>query len=514
MKIQILQGVNLENNCTTIKIELKKQLDPSLIEEIKGYHPIFLKNYKLEKNTLSIQSKLPYLWKEIAKILEEKEARKLALEIIRKQIKSMSTIAVLDIADKMNEEITQNIPKEDISEGFGDSKFNRQYCIGCGKRSAITISFSTTKDSQLAKQIQSDKYLTNRLMDRLSIPSAPWEVIKDEAHLKAIFSGYKKPLVIKPTSLTGGRGVHTKIEKLEDALKAFRQIKNITENKQNKTIIQEQIAGEDYRILVVNGIVEAVTKRIPAFVVGNGLDTIKKLVDETNKDPRRNINNPTHTLKPIIIDKPLVEYLNQQKINLKYVPKKEEKVFVRKVASMSQGGITQDFTDKAHKQIIYICESLAHSLRAYVLGIDVICKDITKPLDKKNGGIIEVNTMPEAYLNMYPVLGPQRHQIGKKFVEGLLGDLKTKKIVILGGTTQQAQKKTQGFKGNTGMYSSNSIYINNELITKKIDTDKAVHALKLNAYLDNIVLHYQTKQEVQKYGFGFDKIDEILKIKA
>lgn len=512
MKTQVLQGINLENDTTTIKIALSKNIDVNLINEIKNYHPIFLKSYTIKNNVLIIQSKLPNLWKEIGKILHKKESKKLALEIVKKQIKSMSTITVLDVADKMNEEITQFLLTGGFFTSSGNSKFNRQYAIGCGIRSAIATSFSSSKDSQLAKQIQTDKYKTNRLIDRLSIPSAPWEEILSEGHLKGIFKKYKTPVVIKPTSFTGGRGVHIGIKTLQEGLQAYKDIVKISsehsQGQHNKIIIQEQIDGEDYRLLVINGTLEAATKRIPAFLLGNGKNSIKELIQKTNQDPKRNIYNPTHILKPILIDEPLVNYLNEQGLNLKYIPKKDEKILVRKVASMSQGGITQDFTDKVNKQIKYITESLAQSLRAYVLGIDVICKDISKPLTKENGGIIEVNTMPEAYLNMYPVLGPQRPQIAQKFVDGLLTQ-EVKQTVVIGGQLEQVRNFTKNLEGNIGIYSNNTIYINNEVINKDIPTHKATQSLKINSYLKNITFHYQNIQEVQKYGLGFDRIDTL-----
>ena len=508
MKIQTLQGINLENDVTTVKITFDKKIENGIIEEIKSFHPIFLKSYIQKENLLEIVTKLPFLWEEIAEILNEKiDERELVLEKIKRHIKSMSTISVLHEIDKMNEEITPFLQKEEAFHNFGNQKFNRQYCIGCGKNSAVTVSFSTSKDSQLAKEIQRDKYLTNILLDRLGIQTALWENIESEEHLKKIFGKYKTPLVIKPTSLTGGKGVHTNIKTLDDALKAYKEIKEITDNKRNQTIIQEQIAGEDYRLLVINGKLEATTKRIPAFIIGNGALTVKELVEETNKDPRRNIYNPTHILKPIIIDKALTEFLTEQGLNLEYIPKKSEKVFVRKVASMSQGGITQDFTEKTHKNIKYISESIAQTLKAYVLGIDVICKDISKPLSPENGGIIEVNTMPEAYLNMFPVLGPQRPQIAKKFIDGLL-DQSTTKTVAIGGTLEDIKKIARQFKGNTGIYSNKATYINGELVKKNLTTDKAIQSLKINAYLDNLLFHY-TYEEAENFGFGFDKINTL-----
>ena len=43
---------------------------------------------------------------------------------------------------------------------------------------------------------------------------------------------------------------------------------------------------------------------------------------------------------------------------------------MRKVASMSQGGITEDFTDSVGSEIKYIVESIAKSTHAFALGVD------------------------------------------------------------------------------------------------------------------------------------------------
>jgi D-alanine-D-alanine ligase-like ATP-grasp enzyme len=517
MKIQILQGINLENNVSTIKIELDAQIQTDIIDKIKSYHPIFLKSYDINKNIIIIQSKLPHLWKEIAMVLNEfatekiseKDARKLILgHIIKKQINSMSTISVLEVADKLGEEITQFLVPEGIFKRFGEARYNRQYLIGCCKRSTITLSFSSCRDSQLARQIQGDKYLTNTLLDRLSMPSSAWEIVESEEHLNEIFDKYKKPIVLKPTSLTGGNGVYTGLNTLEETVEAYKKILEILKhNNKNKIMIQEQIEGEDYRLLVINSQLEAVTKRIPAFVVGNDKNTIEELLNEANADPRRDTNNPTHILKPIKINTQLEEYLHEQGLNLQSVPGNEIKVFVRKIASMSQGGITQDFTEKVHPQIKYLAESIASTLKAYVLGIDVICKDISKPLDGKNGFVIEVNTMPEAYLNMFPILGPQRPQIAQKFVEGLLGHLRpTPRVVVLG---ELQDSETSKKEHKVGIYSNGNIYIDGELIKENVQIDKAVQSLKLNSYLEKIILNYKSIEEVEKYGLGFDIIDEL-----
>jgi len=508
MKIQTLQGINFENKTTTVKAKLDRKVDYEIIEEIKAFHPIFLEKYTIEnKNILIVQTKLPYLWQEIARVLNENidlksKREKILKEIIQKQIKSMSTISVLQAAKEMDEEITPFLK--------ADGQYERQYKIGCGKRSESTIFFSSSKDSAIARLIQTDKYLTNQLTNRLNIPLAKWEIVPSKNDLKEIFNQYTKPVVIKPTSLAGGHGVNTNIHSYQQALQAYENaqeaIRSVTElRRRSKIIIQKQVQGEDFRLLVVDGKLEAVTKRVPAFVEGNGKSTVEELIKETNKQEQRDTSNPTHTLKPISINQPLIDYLKEQGLSLKHVPKNKEKITVRKIASMSQGGITIDYTEKVSKHIKYICESIAQTINAYTLGVDIICQDISKPLTIENGSLIEINTMPEAYLNLYPLIGKQRPEIAKKFVKGLLKNKnKTKKIVIIGDIKQHPI-----LKGNTGVYYQNSIYINKELINQNVETHKAIESLKLNSFLDNIVLHHKNISEAKKHGLGFDLIDEL-----
>ncbi len=187
------------------------------------------------------------------------------------------------------------------------------------------------------------------VIERLGLPIAKWQTIDDEKDLKEVFDKFEKPVVIKPTGLTGGSGVSVGIKTLEEAKKAYSLAKKMIAGKirktwQTKIMIQEQLQGEDYRLLVINGKLKIATKRIPAFVTGNGKYTIKELIEETNKDPRRDITKPTHILKPIEIDEQLLDYLKEQKLSLEIVPEKDQIIYVRKVASIARVEL-QNFYD-------------------------------------------------------------------------------------------------------------------------------------------------------------------------
>jgi cyanophycin synthetase len=282
----------------------------------------------------------------------------------------MSTIPLLFAAHKLGYETTPTMTKNE-SLTYTPS-FNRHYTVGCGKGSEIIYSISSSKDSKIAKEIQRDKWSSNLLIEKLGLPLPAWEIIDSFTEIEEIWKRFDKPVVIKPTGLTGGSGVCIGIKTIEEAKEAYKYAKQVIDTKirkdwQTKVMIQEQVSGEDYRLLVINGKLEIATKRIPAFVIGDGKNTIDQLIKNENLNPKRDTKNPAHILKPIVIDKPLLEFLEDQGLTLQSIPQKDEKISVRKVASMSQGGITQDFTDSVSKEIKILVESIARSIHAFTL---------------------------------------------------------------------------------------------------------------------------------------------------
>ena len=527
----VLQGLNLQSDTSIITVNIQKNESViKLLELIKSFHPLFIESYKFGNDTLLLESKLTSLWREIAltliqlsneKITYEEAREHVVEDIIKYRIISMSTLTLLSSAIKQGYEVTPTLV---IDKRLEYTKtFNRHYTIGCGKGSQIMYSISSSQDSKIAKEIQRDKWASNQIIEKLTLPIPKWEVIEDEKQIEKIWNKYQKPVVIKPSGLTGGKGVSMNIQTIEQAKKAYTWAQGKTEEKirplwQKKIIIQEQVQGEDYRLLVIDGKLEVATKRIPAFVIGDGKKSIEELIEETNTDPRRDISNPAHTLKPIKIDEPLLEFLEEQKLSLQYIPKKDEQVTVRKVASMSQGGITEDYT-KVSPEMKYIVESIAQSIHAFVIGADILCKDISKPLTKENGGILEINTMPEAYLNLFPVLGESREYVGDIYIQKLLKNNKCKRIVAIGQFTKDIptllrQKNIFGSyleeEDYVGEFKEGDLFFNSLKINSEVDKQKAIEALKINASLDAILIHHRDWEDVKENGLGFDRIDLVV----
>ncbi len=532
MNIRVLQGLNLKNPTTTVIAEMTA-VKPELLDFFKQLHPVFMVDYSITgEKTLEVQTHLPNVWKnkELLHTLEQhgtgslsyQEAEDKTLDIVRSFVSSMSTVPILSSAHTLGYETLQFFINKGISETL---RFNRSYTLGIGREQEIFYSASSTKDSHQAVKVQKDKSFTNQAIENMGLPIARWTLVDAREDLAEAAEKTGYPLVLKPVGLTGGHGVQIGMQNLQELEDAWDRTHEYYEKEmkypdsksqqQMKIIIQRMLKGQDYRLLIVNGRFEVGTHRLQAQVTGDGEHTVAQLIEEENKNPARDVRLPTHTLKPIVIDKDLVKVLTKQGLSVEYIPAKDETVRVRDVASMSQGGITADVTETVHPQIRLMCESIAKTLHAYVLGIDVLCQDITKPLTLDNGGIIEMNTMPEMYLNIYPVIGNSYPDVPTRFVQGLTeGKPRTRTVVVLGDVDSKSihtQVRTDiSLAEYIGYMSNNTIYINEQAIQSDIDIEDCVLDLKKNALLDTIVLHYPTVEEVEQNGFGFNTIDLLI----
>lgn len=530
--IQTIQGLNLESSLSKVIIPLEGNNIgdvTQLLDKVSSFHSIFIYEYLISPEKLVITSALPFLWREAGDTFNKLSKQEITFDeaneivvndLIKKRIKSMSTISLLNSCIKKNVEITPTIIETAVlDKQDANSSSNRYYTFGCGKGSQITCSGASTKDAYIAQKIQRDKWATNLFIERMQLALPKWELLPNKSYIEKIWDQYSKPLVIKPVGLTAGMGVTVGINTIERAKQAYDDAlqsinSRVRSQWQTKIMIQEQVKGEDYRLLVIDGKLEAVTKRIPAFVIGDGVKNINELIEDENSNPKRDILNPSHTLKPIKIDKPLNDCLKDQNLTLESIPQKGEQIFVRKVASMSQGGITQDFTDSVSKEIKATVESIAHSIHAFTLGVDIICLDISKPLTKDNGAILEVNTMPEIYLNLLPVLGQERSYIADIYIEKLLRENRCQRIVVIGQSKDDIptllRKKSIIKKDDTvGEIIEDRYLVNGMLMNSKLEKWRATEAIKCNSMLDVIILHYRNWKEVQEYGLGFNKIDTV-----
>lgn len=228
-----------------------------------------------------------------------------------------------------------------------------------------------------------------------------YEIKKAVQYAKKI----KFPVVVKPVDETWGKGVHLDIRNTEETKKA---IKKILKSK-GQFLIEKQFIGNEYRILATRDKLLGVINRIPANIIGDGENTIQKLIKIKNQDPHRGKSHESALVK-IKIDGEVKKNLKEKSLAIEHVPKKGEIIFLRKNSNISTGGDSVDVTDEAHPKIKILAPKIIRAIPGLpYAGFDFMTSNITKDPDKAEYAVIEINDSPMLSMHHFPYKGKKRN---------------------------------------------------------------------------------------------------------
>ncbi len=381
--------------------------------------------------------------------------------------------------------------------------------LGYGKYSKRIEATITDNTSCVAVDIACDKLLTKELLGNVGIPVPEGGICTNLDEAMAIVQRLGKAVVLKPQRGNQGKGVSTDLRASRDIEKAFEYAKEFDDS----VIVEEFIEGRDYRVLVIDNKVIAVAQRIPAHVVGNGQNSIEELIYIENSTPNRGKCHEKPLTK-IEIDDVTIDILQKQGYDLKSIPKGNEKVLLKPGSNLSTGGIAIDCTDKIHPQNRELAIRAASTIGLDIAGIDITCKDISIPIAKGTGGVIEVNAAPGLRMHLYPSRGKSR-DVGRDIVDMLYPKGVPHSIPIISvtgtnGKTTTVRMISHIFKvygHSVGMTTTEGIYIDDKLLMGG-DTTGPLSAQMLlsNRDIDIAVLE-TARGGIIRSGLGYDLTD-------
>jgi cyanophycin synthetase len=330
------------------------------------------------------------------------------------------------------------------------------------KRIQATV---TSETRHIAVEIASDKEETNHILSKLGLPVPQQRLVRAESEAIRAAERVGYPVVLKPFNANHGRGVSLNLTDGEQVAIAFHH----AERHARSVIVESYIEGFDHRMLVVNGELIAVAKRMPAHVVGDGVRTVVDLVAEVNTDPRRGIGHEK-VLTRIEFDKMTDRVLAQQGHDRLSVPSEGEIVYLRSTGNLSTGGTAIDVTDVVHPENREMAVRAAKAVGLDVAGIDFLSKDITKSYREVGGAICEVNAAPGFRMHVAPSEGPPRDAAGPVmdmlFPPGTASRIPIAAITGTNGKTTVARMLAhiQKLAGKTvGLTTTDGVYIDGNL---------------------------------------------------
>jgi cyanophycin synthetase len=265
----------------------------------------------------------------------------------------------------------------------------------------------TTRTPHIAVELASDKEETNRLLANLGLPVPMQRLVQaaDDAVAAAERIGY--PVVVKPFNANHGRGISIHLSSPEQVRTAF----EIAREHSRSVIVESFITGDDHRMLVINGELVAVARRVPGHVVGDGVHTVDQLVDQVNSDPRRGIGHEK-VLTRLVFDHQAETLLARKGYTRETVPADGERVFLRSTGNLSTGGTATDMTDVVHPDNAGMAVRAVKAIGLDVGGVDFLSTDITESYKEVGGAICEVNAAPGFRMHMAPSEGRARDVAG------------------------------------------------------------------------------------------------------
>lgn len=354
-----------------------------------------------------------------------------------------------------------------------------------------------------------DKYLTKTYLNKFNVPVPKGKLFdnKSKEDIAKYVESIGYPVVIKPIDESGGKGVFVNLRNEKELLVAIERYKY------DNLLVEKFISGEEVRVYVLNNRIIGAVNRKPANVVGDGVNTVKKLIELKNQE-RKKI--PHLKFRPIKIDREVIQLLKKAGYTLESIPETGKCIVLRKTSNVSMGGdpveITEELTDEMKNIAIAAQEALPGLTHC---GVDMI-------VDKEQNKVVvlEVNARPGIGSHLFPFKGKAkdipRQLINFYFPEtkhiitehaNVYFDFGVIKDGLLGSTTEAIELKPPP---------SLQLYVRKYSYESEIDPLKYVDWIRKKVYENNLNGFIRKNgQQIMELVLASDnekKLDEFIKM--
>jgi cyanophycin synthetase len=379
--------------------------------------------------------------------------------------------------------------------------------FGWGSRQQRIQAAETSHTSAIAESIAQDKELTKMLLHAAGVPVPNGRVVSTAEDAWLAAQEINSAVVIKPRDGNQGKGVAVNIHSREQVFAAYEVAAKISSD----IIVERYLPGHDFRLLVVGNNLIAAARRDPPQVIGDGVNTIRTLINRVNSDPLRGDGHAT-SLTKIRLDAIALATLATQDYTADSIPPHGARVVLRNNANLSTGGTATDVTDDVHPELAASAVAAAQMVGLDICGVDMVCNSVHQPLEAQEGGVVEVNAAPGLRMHINPSYGKGR-PVGEAIVSTMFADGDDGRIPVVAVAGTNGKTTTVRLiahllgmnKLRVGMTNSDGVYI----ADKRIDTGdcsgpRSARNVLMNPDVDAAVFE-TARGGVLREGLGFDR---------
>ncbi len=378
--------------------------------------------------------------------------------------------------------------------------------FGWGSKARRIWAAEVDSTSAVSESIAQDKDLSKTLLRAAGVPvplGRPVDSV-EEAWEVALEIGL--PVVLKPQDGNQGKGVTVNITEraqLDAAYKAADEI--------GQVMVEKFLPGSDFRLLVVGQRLIAAARRDPPQVTGDGVHSVRELVEQVNADPRRGDGHAT-SLTKIRFDDIAVARLTMQGLTPQTVPAKGQRVILRNNANLSTGGTATDVTDDVHPDVAARAVAAARMIGLDICGVDVVCESVIRPLEEQSGGIVEVNAAPGLRMHLSPSFGKGR-AVGEAIINHLYPAGENGRIPVIAVTGTNGKTTTTRLIAHllaasglrVGMTNTDGVHVNGRQIDSgDCSGPRSARNVLMNPDVDAAVFE-TARGGILREGLGYDR---------
>ena len=227
---------------------------------------------------------------------------------------------------------------------------------------------------------------------KVPIPRYAHLSVLDMSVARTFLSQSDRPVVVKPAYGTGaGEGITTNITTIRRLYQAVAWSSAFC----SELVLEEQIEGDNYRLLFLDGELLDCIVRWPPRLVGDGVSSIRRLIGRENEERVRNGLELGQTLIPLDLD--TKNTLAAQGMRSRTVPDHGQVVRVKDVINCNRAEENESPKSRIAEPLIALGRKISDIIGTRLVGIDIITTNLEIDLHESGGAVIDVNTTPGFY---------------------------------------------------------------------------------------------------------------------
>jgi cyanophycin synthetase len=374
-----------------------------------------------------------------------------------------------------------------------------------GQRLSSTLTPATSAQGLIFAK---NKRTTATLLRSAGLPGAEHVTVKTWEDVVAAVDQLGYPVVVKPYDRDNGQGVYAGITDESTLRLAYDEVTKLV----SEFLVERHVEGVGHRFTIYHDQAITVTRKLPATIVGDGMNTVKYLIDHYENEARR-IKRPADGEPFVVIatngarhdiDSEVLGMLEQQGVELETVLTEGRAIQLRRRNNASAGGQTRAIDPTTiHPDNTAVCLRAARLVGLDIAGVDFITTDITRSWLETGALICEVNAIPQIGYNhgIEPVMldlfrSGSRIPVHLAIVDDPLPIGMAQELVAIYGAN--------------GLATNQGLWLNGLQITSSWpDSYAAARSLIFNPEVTSAVC-VMTKADVVEHGLPLDRWDNIL----